>query len=46
MVKSEVFIMKIEERFIEYVKFDTQADEASNTIPSTFKQKELSKYFG
>ena len=36
--------MKIEERFINYVKFDTQSDDASTTTPSTMKQKELAKY--
>lgn len=36
--------MKIEERFLEYVKFDTQADPDSTSTPSTMKQKELSKY--
>lgn len=36
--------MKIEERFLEYVKFDTQADPDSTLTPSTMKQKELSKY--
>ena len=36
--------MKIEERFLNYVKFDTQADPYSETTPSTFKQKELSQY--
>ena len=36
--------MKIEERFLNYVKFDTQADPDSISTPSTMKQKELSKY--
>ena len=36
--------MKIEERFINYVKFDTQSDDCSATTPSTMKQKELAKY--
>lgn len=36
--------MRIEERFINYVKFDTQADPESTSTPSTMKQKELSKF--
>ena len=36
--------MKIEERFINYVKYDTQSDESSTTVPSTIKQKELAKH--
>lgn len=32
------------DKFIEYVKFDTQSDEYSDTIPSTKKQLELAKY--
>lgn len=36
--------MKIEERFLNYVKFDTQADPDSTSTPSTMKQKELAKY--
>lgn len=35
--------MRIEERFINYVKFDTQSDPDSITTPSTMKQKELAK---
>lgn len=39
--------MKIEhtasERFLRYVKIDTQSDEQSNTFPSTEKQKDLSR---
>ena len=31
------------ERFIRYVKIDTQSDDASLTVPSTLKQLELSK---
>ena len=31
------------ERFIRYAKIDTQADENSNTVPSTEKQKNLSR---
>ncbi|MGN1345019.1 MAG: peptidase T [Traorella sp.] len=36
--------MKIEDRFINYVKYDTQSDSYSETNPSTMKQKELAKY--
>ena len=36
--------MNIEERFINYVKFDTQSNDHSETTPSTMKQKELAKY--
>ena len=32
------------ERFLEYVKFDTQSDEASETYPSTAKQLDLLKH--
>lgn len=31
------------ERFLKYVKFDTESDEHSTTTPSTMKQKELGK---
>lgn len=31
------------ERFLRYVKIDTQSDPDSNTFPSTFKQKDLAK---
>lgn len=33
----------IEERFIRYVKFDTQSDKASDTTPSTAKQLKLAE---
>lgn len=33
--------MKIVERFVEYVKIDTQSDPKSTTVPSTAKQKNL-----
>ena len=33
----------ISERFMRYVQIDTQSDPHSNTFPSTFKQKDLSK---
>lgn len=36
--------MKIEERFLKYVSYDTQSDPLSQTTPSTMKQKELAKY--
>ena len=35
---------KAAERLLRYVKFDTQADEASNTCPSTLKQLDFGKY--
>ncbi|MCH5180362.1 MAG: peptidase T [Erysipelotrichales bacterium] len=35
--------MNIRDRFIEYVKIDTQSDESSNTYPSTAKQLDLAK---
>ena len=31
------------ERFLKYVKIDTQSDELSNTVPSTLKQLDLAK---
>ena len=36
--------MNIEERFLNYVRFDTQSDGESKTTPSTMKQKKLSEY--
>lgn len=36
--------MKIENRFLKYVSFDTQSDPYSNTTPSTLKQLALGKY--
>jgi tripeptide aminopeptidase len=33
----------ISQRFIRYVKIDTRSDPHSNTFPSTYKQKDLSK---
>lgn len=36
--------MKIEERFINYTKFDTQSAEDSDTVPSTSKQLIFAKY--
>ncbi|MCH5171225.1 MAG: peptidase T [Erysipelotrichales bacterium] len=35
--------MDIKDRFIDYVKIDTQSDESSNTYPSTMKQLDLAK---
>lgn len=35
---------KLKERFLKYIKFDTQSDDSSTTIPSTMKQKDLGKY--
>ena len=31
-------------RFINYIKFDTQSDDTTNTHPSTEKQKDLGKF--
>jgi len=39
-VKND-FVQAIEERFIRYVRFDTQSDESSEAIPSTPGQLEL-----
>lgn len=36
--------MKIENRFLKYVSFDTQSDPYSTTSPSTAKQKELGEF--
>ena len=36
--------MNATERFLKYVSFPTMSDEASETVPSTKKQLELSKY--
>lgn len=36
--------MKIEDRFLKYVSFDTQSDPTSMTAPSSMKQLELGKY--
>lgn len=35
--------MKLEDRFIEYTKFDTQSEEESNMVPSTQKQIKLAE---
>ncbi len=36
--------MKVTERFLKYVSFDTRSDENSETVPSTAKQKLLGEY--
>lgn len=36
--------MKIENRFLKYVSFDTQSDPYSTTAPSTMKQRELGEF--
>ncbi|MFV0393782.1 MAG: peptidase T [Coprobacillaceae bacterium] len=36
--------MKIENRFLKYVSFDTQSDPYSDSTPSTLKQLDLGKY--
>ncbi len=36
--------MKIENRFLKYISFDTQSDESSTTSPSTDKQKVLGEF--
>ena len=36
--------MEIQERFINYTKFDTQSADESDTIPSTLKQLVFAKY--
>ena len=36
--------MNVLDRFLNYVTFDTQSDEASNTCPSTDKQKVLGEH--
>lgn len=36
--------MKVQERFLKYVRYDTQSDENSTTSPSTEKQLELGNY--
>ena len=36
--------MKIEERFLKYVSFDTQSDPSSSTAPSSLKQLKLGEY--
>ena len=39
----EKYRFTVEERFIRYVQIDTQSDPQSTTIPSTEKQKDLSR---
>ena len=36
--------MKVQERFLKYVTFDTHSDENSQTTPSSLKQLKLAKY--
>lgn len=43
MIREDLRMNKNIERFIRYAKIDTQADENSETVPSTAKQKNLSK---
>ena len=43
MIEVEINKSAIAERFMRYVKIDTQSDPQSNTYPSTEKQKNLSK---
>ena len=35
--------MKVEERFLNYVKIDTQSDEHSDSVPTTAKQLDLAR---
>ena len=37
-------IMNLQERFLNYTKFDTQSSEESETVPSTSKQLIFAKY--
>ena len=43
MIREDLCMNKNIERFIRYAKIDTQADENSETVPSTAKQKNLSR---
>lgn len=36
--------VKLKQRFLKYISFDTQSCDESNTIPSTMKQKDLGEY--
>lgn len=38
---SEKYVRELEERFLRYVKIDTQSDEASTDVPSTAQQLDL-----
>ena len=40
---SDKYNFQVVERFLKYVKYDTQSSETSETYPSTEKQKELGK---
>jgi tripeptide aminopeptidase len=44
--KEEIVMSRVVERFIKYVKFNTKADDASNTVPSTPGQLVLAKELG
>ncbi|MGN0478308.1 MAG: peptidase T, partial [Hominenteromicrobium sp.] len=35
--------MSVKDRFLDYVRYDTQSDETSGTMPSTAKQKILAQ---
>ena len=43
MIESTIMKEQLLNRFIEYVKIDTQSDENSETVPSTEKQFDLAK---
>ena len=43
MEKFKNYESSVEERFIRYAQIDTEADPNSNTMPSSMKQKDLSK---
>jgi tripeptide aminopeptidase len=43
MLKYHNSSNSLQNRFIEYVKIDTQSDPASATVPSTEKQKDLGR---
>ncbi|MBC7864189.1 MAG: peptidase T, partial [Bacteroidia bacterium] len=43
MISFEEYTYTVTDRFLRYVKIDTQSDPNSATIPSTAKQKNLSK---
>jgi tripeptide aminopeptidase len=41
MIRKEVIMKSVTERFLKYVKFDTQSLDDMETVPSTEKQKKL-----
>jgi tripeptide aminopeptidase len=43
LLKGEIFMSNVVEKFIKYVKYDTRSDEDSKTIPTTPGQIELAK---